>query len=554
MSEAMTHLQELAGRIGARPAATDTEAEAADYIQGEFEARGLQVERQGFLTPRTYSWAYVIYHILTIGAVVLANWFPWPAFVLAMASAVLLFSDLETRWGLSALMPKGPSQNIVGHRPADVLRGETARKVVIVAHYDSARSSLAFHPALVKNFNISFGLMKWCTWLVPPLVLVAVLPFGWVDGLQPGLQYVTLALAAYLFFPLLINVHREFFMRPVAGANDNASGVAVMLDVLARAMPDKKEHVHRKHPTQPMQVVMHGEEAALEEDVVPEGAFLNYAPVDVPYPEVPSGEDMGTDLDGDLMPATEGQTSLDLKDEADASETPGEVSPHHGSDDEGLGEWLGLEGEFDVRNEGRRIGSWDRFDDKNEDEEGEDSKGGAPASDDLDSPGFAAMEASRIRSWITSGKDRGLAERELWFVATGAEEVGTWGMKEFLKKYGDELSDAAFINLDNLGSGNLCWVTREGMARRRHADRRLISAARRASRESDLRLKGREYRGLSTDATAALVRGYRAISIMAFDINGRLPNWHWRTDTVENVDPGNLERAAEFVTELAKQA
>ena len=40
MSEAAVHVRELAERIGPRPATTDTEAQAADYIQGRFEARG----------------------------------------------------------------------------------------------------------------------------------------------------------------------------------------------------------------------------------------------------------------------------------------------------------------------------------------------------------------------------------------------------------------------------------------------------------------------------------------------------------------------------------
>lgn len=43
------------------------------------------------------------------------------------------------------------------------------------------------------------------------------------------------------------------------------------------------------------------------------------------------------------------------------------------------------------------------------------------------------------------------------------------------------------------------------------------------------------------------------MSIMAFDINGRLPHWHWHTDTVENVAESNLELAADFVTRLIRE-
>jgi len=72
-------------------------------------------------------------------------------------------------------------------------------------------------------------------------------------------------------------------------------------------------------------------------------------------------------------------------------------------------------------------------------------------------------------------------------------------------------------------------------------------------READLAVKGREYRGLSTDATPALVRGFRAMSVMAFDINGRLPNWHWTTDTADAVSESNLQTSVDLVTAIIKE-
>jgi hypothetical protein len=126
-------------------------------------------------------------------------------------------------------------------------------------------------------------------------------------------------------------------------------------------------------------------------------------------------------------------------------------------------------------------------------------------------------------------------------------------MKTLLAKYGHDLHDAFIVNLDTIGSGALYYVTREGMAKRYAADRRLVGATRRAIREADLPVKGREYHGLSTDATPALARNYRAMSVMSFDINGRLPNWHWTTDTVEGVNEANLETAVDLVAAIIKE-
>jgi hypothetical protein len=222
----------------------------------------------------------------------------------------------------------------------------------------------------------------------------------------------------------------------------------------------------------------------------------------------------------------------------------------------GVRDWLGVGRDFDARKEGHAIGSWDHFT-KPEPEEDDDAgigwKGGAAAVDDISDAGFAASEAARIRRKVTTGTDRDLSEKEVWFVATGAEEVGTFGMKAFLKEHGPDLRDAFIINIDNVGTGSLTYVDSEGMAKRYRSDRRIMGAARRAVSEGGLAIRSRDYRGLSTDATPALARRFRAMSVMAFDINGRLPNWHWATDTVENVDEKNLETAAEFVCAIIKE-
>ena len=209
MASEMTHLRVLADDIGPRLATTDAEAHAADYIEAVFASRGLDVERQEFASPRTYSWAYVLYHLLTIGAAAASGYRPvvWPAFALAALTAWVMWMDLDTRWGLSSLMPKGTSQNIVARHSPKSRRGERVRTVIVVAHYDSAKSSLAFAPSMAKNFSLTFGLMKACTILVPLLILAGAL----LPAYATWIWYATLVVAAYLLVPLVINVHRELF-------------------------------------------------------------------------------------------------------------------------------------------------------------------------------------------------------------------------------------------------------------------------------------------------------------------------------------------------------
>ncbi len=617
MAEIMQHLTALADEIGPRPATSDAESRAADYIKSVFIARGLEPEVQEFDAPRTYSWAYVIYYVLTIAAAVVAGIKPdmkaltWGAFIVAATVAIFFWLDLDTRrFGLTRLMPKGPSQNVIVRHVPKSRRGEKLKKIVVVAHYDTARASLAFSPGMVRQFPVTFGLMKWATFLTPVLILVMATP--WAAAAQPYLWYGTMVVAGYLLIPLVINVHRELMMPFVDGANDNASGVAAMLGVLNNLVSEPDA---ARFSTSQFEPVRRSAEAALEADVVPEGALLSYSPA--------GSRDTSSELPDDFQwaePSSEparqpqrGQGLLEFdtidfaavqpedekrsRTEAARSEAPAvpeepvRVDVPTGPDTLpgagavpgamatesprkrrgllgglGIGKkkeepadvkgWLGVDDEFDARKAGADIGSWDKFgsDDEDDDAGGLGWKGGHAGDDPIGDDDFAASEAARIRRRVTESVDRELSEKEVWFVATGAEEVGTVGMQALLNDYGDDLRDALIINLDNVGAGQLSWITAEGMARRYRAAQRVIGLVKRASRERDILVKPRVFKGLSTDATPALARGYKAMTLMAVDSSGLPLNWHWKSDTSENIEPELVERVADLVTEMIREA
>jgi hypothetical protein len=613
MAEIMQHLTALADEIGPRPATSDAESRAADYIKSVFVARGLEPETHEFDSPRTYSWAFVIYYTLTIISAVAAGIKPeiaaltWGAFAVATAVAVPFWLDLDTRrGGLSRLMPKGPSQNVIARHVPKSRRGEKLKKIVIVAHYDTARASLAFSPGMVRQFPVTFALMKWATFLTPVLILAMATP--WTAKAEPYLWYVTMVVAAYLLIPLFINVQRELMMPFVDGANDNASGVAAMLGVLHNLVSEPEAS---RFSTSQFEPVQRGAEAALAADVVPEGALLSYSPA--------GSRDSASELPDDFRwaepsgeaarPPQKGQGFLEFgtidfaavgpeaakppkPEEPVAPESPTRSSvstgpdtlpgsgavPGSGATEDpsrkrrgllgGLGRgkkkkeedhdvkgWLGVDDEFDARKAGADIGSWDKFGEDDDDEDGGIGwKGGWAGDDPIGDDDFAANEAARIRRRVTESVDRELSEKEVWFVATGAEEVGTVGMQAFLDEYGDELRDALIINIDNVGAGQLSWVTAEGMARRYRAAQRIIGLAKRASREREILVKPRVFKGLSTDATPALARGFKAMTLMAFDSSGLPMNWHWKTDTSDNIEPEVVERVAELVTEMIREA
>lgn len=597
MAEITQHLTALAEEIGPRPATTDAEHRAAEYVQAAFVARGLEPEVQEFEAPRTYAWAYVVYHLLTLASAFLAGfksemaWLGWVALAVSAITAFLMWGDLDTKWGLSRLFPKGPSQNVIARHVPKVRRGERLRRIVVVAHYDSARSSLAFAPGAVGRFPVTFALMKACTFAVPVMILAMRLPF--TAKAEPYLWYATMAVSAYLLVPLVINVHRELFMPFVDGANDNASGVAAMLGVLNALVPEPDAS---RFATTTFAATRRGPDAAYDAEVVPEGALLSYSPAGGSAPSALPDDFAWVEptqpVRGQRMlefetiefaavgPAT-GETAREPEPERYLGPGPEdeplpapEAAPHDEPrrkrgllgglrrdknapaehDDHDVKGWLGVDDRFDARKAGREIGSWDRFGEDDDDAGGLGWKGGWAGDDPIGDPDFAANEAARIRRRVTETVDRDLTEKEVWFVATGAEEVGTIGMQAFLREYGEEVRDAFIINLDNIGAGNLHWITAEGMARTYRADRRLTGLAKRVSREQEIMIKPRVFKGLSTDATPALARGYKAMSIMALDNAGVPVNWHWRTDTAENVEPELVERVATLVTHMIREA
>ena len=119
--------------------------------------------RMGVLVGVNYLWDVPVFPFGTLHVVAYTH--------LALVGFVL-WLDLDTRWGLSRIFPKGPSQNVIARHIPKARRGEKLKKIVIVAHYDSARASLAFSPGMVGQFPVTFALMKASTWAIPVVLSV----------------------------------------------------------------------------------------------------------------------------------------------------------------------------------------------------------------------------------------------------------------------------------------------------------------------------------------------------------------------------------------------
>jgi hypothetical protein len=145
---------------------------------------------------------------------------------------------------------------------------------------------------------------------------------------------------------------------------------------------------------------------------------------------------------------------------------------------------------------------------------------------------------------------RGLAERpapgvRVLLLSTGSEESFMEGMQGFMRRHRATLDPqrTTVLCLECVGSPTLTLVEAEGMLRMRHysdaARERLATAAQAAGVEL--------VRGLrtvaATDALIALRRGYSAVTLASIDATKFPSNYHWPSDTPENLDWSTIERA-----------
>lgn len=145
---------------------------------------------------------------------------------------------------------------------------------------------------------------------------------------------------------------------------------------------------------------------------------------------------------------------------------------------------------------------------------------------------------------------------EIIFLFTGSEEAGVRGMRQFLKRFAPQLkkNHTSFLILDNLGAGKITFLTGEGMILYRKAGVKLLEAARRIQTSYPAgRILEQKNLLLPTDALPALTLGYPAISFLGKDERGRIANYHYYSDRIENIDRELLELAEGFFKDYLKE-
>ena len=239
MSTPMDHIAYLSQEIGPRPAGTEEEQQAALYITERLQKDAhLSAQIEDFTCNSNALMTPIICYGVAIVAVLLGIILPViaiPATVLALAAAGIAICEALDHPLLSQAFTKGVSQNIVAkYEPTQSsdAAGSRRRKVIVVANYDSGKVRRETAGVFVRALRpLRYGALGG---------MVAAAVFMLLRGvvLSEGAASLVLAvLAGVCLVPsavLLVFALLEKFGPFTEAANDNASGVAVMLEVARR--------------------------------------------------------------------------------------------------------------------------------------------------------------------------------------------------------------------------------------------------------------------------------------------------------------------------------
>jgi len=219
----------LATRIGPRPPGSPYERRAAGYVIERLQQMGVASTLLPVRVPRGFNLVYATLFVVAALSVPLALVSEILALVISLAALVLAALEVTGRPALSRLAATRISHNVLGLiAPARGLPAgerEQPRRVVITAHLDTARSGWLSQQPIVARLRLLAVATAASMILLPVLQAVALATPSRIPW------YASLVPLVILIGATVLLLQRELRGVPVAGANDDASGVAALLGI-----------------------------------------------------------------------------------------------------------------------------------------------------------------------------------------------------------------------------------------------------------------------------------------------------------------------------------
>jgi aminopeptidase YwaD len=233
----MDHIRYLAETVGPRWSTRPPEKRAAEYAEKVLREAGLNPVTESFVSGRSTYHPFALFAALALLSVAVFWWGgrrgAAAAALLTAASLVsalleLAFRPNPFRW----ILPKGQSQNVWARIEP---KGEARENVVLIGHLDTHRTPLLFAKRWVRILgNLVPLAMGSCLLLMAAFVTRIFLA-------SPILSYAALPLAVIMLALFLLMMQADFTPF-AAGANDNATGVGVVLEMARNLRSQPLEH------------------------------------------------------------------------------------------------------------------------------------------------------------------------------------------------------------------------------------------------------------------------------------------------------------------------
>ena len=166
----------------------------------------------------------------------------------------------------------------------------------------------------------------------------------------------------------------------------------------------------------------------------------------------------------------------------------------------------------------------------------------------------AANHAGALAALLQSADTlASLEHTELWAVSLGASAGGA-GLNDLLRRYPFDRAMTLFVGLESLGSGRLSFATREGRLPPHPADALLLRLAAEVDAADPLiNAEPRLYTSEPTVVEPLRRAGFRTLTIIGLDAEGRPALRGSTNDVPEQIDGAALDRAIRLVQALVRR-
>jgi hypothetical protein len=140
-------------------------------------------------------------------------------------------------------------------------------------------------------------------------------------------------------------------------------------------------------------------------------------------------------------------------------------------------------------------------------------------------------------------------------LATGAEETGFFGHKNYLRHHKKELieRDTLFINIESIGGGDLHWAISEAFLGKVNYPEKSLELLARSEKEGAIPILPRIHLMAPTDGMPTARAGLSVLTMVGLENQAVPSRYHRISDTFDKLDRENLSNTADIIERMIRR-